>query len=83
MPISVRLDPDTEATLIRLAESRSTSKSEVVREAIELLASLDSRCAYDLVADLIESAEPGPEDLSEDTGQKFRAKLLSKAHAAG
>jgi len=38
MPTSVRLDARTERVLERLARSRSQTKSEIVRQAIEALA---------------------------------------------
>jgi Arc/MetJ-type ribon-helix-helix transcriptional regulator len=76
VPISVRLDPETERALEELARSRSVSKSEVVRQAIELLASQQRQAPFDRVADLIGSVRGGPPDLSEETGKRFR-QLLS------
>jgi len=70
VPTSVRLDPETERALEQLARSRSVSKSEVVRQAIELLASQEA--PFDRVADLIGSVRGGPLDLSEQTGKRFR-----------
>jgi Arc/MetJ-type ribon-helix-helix transcriptional regulator len=77
LPTSVRLDPETERALAQLARSRSVSKSEVVRQAIELLASQERQAPFDRVADLIGSVRGGPPDLSEDTGTRFR-QLLEK-----
>jgi predicted DNA-binding protein len=78
VPTSVRLDPDTERVLERLARRRSTSKSEIVRQAIDLLASQEKESPYDLVADLIGVARGGPPDLSEDTGKRFRQLLTDR-----
>ncbi|HEY6323447.1 MAG TPA: CopG family transcriptional regulator [Thermoanaerobaculia bacterium] len=72
MPTSVRLDPETERALEQLARSRSVSKSEVVRQAIELLAARERQAPFDRVADLIGSVRGGPPDLSEQTGKRFR-----------
>jgi Arc/MetJ-type ribon-helix-helix transcriptional regulator len=76
VPTSVRLDPETERALEQLARSRSVSKSEVVRQAIELLASQERQAPYDRVADLLGCVRGGPPDLSEDTGKGLR-KLLA------
>ena len=77
MPTSVRLDPATERALEELARSRSVSKSEVVRQAIELLASQELQAPFDRVADLLGCVQGGPPDLSEETGTRFR-KLLAE-----
>jgi Arc/MetJ-type ribon-helix-helix transcriptional regulator len=78
VPTSVRLDPETERALEQLARSRSVSKSEVLRQAIELLASQERQAPYDRVADLIGSVRGGPPDLSEQTGKRFRQLLADK-----
>ena len=75
MPTSVRLDPETQRALEQLARSRSVSKSEVVRQAIELLASQERQAPYDRVADLLGCVQGGPPDLSEQTGKRFRQLL--------
>lgn len=72
MPTSVRLDAETERAVEQLARSRSVSKSEVVRQAIELLAAQDRKAPFDRVADLIGGIRGGPPDLSEKTGKRFR-----------
>jgi predicted DNA-binding protein len=66
---SVRIDPETERALEQLAQSRSVSRSEIVRQAIELLAS--QQAPFDRVADLIGCVRGGPPDLSEETGKRF------------
>jgi Arc/MetJ-type ribon-helix-helix transcriptional regulator len=78
VPTSVRLDPETERALEELARSRSVSKSEVVRQAIELLASQERKAPFDRVADLIGSVQGGPPDLSEETGKRFRQLLADR-----
>jgi Arc/MetJ-type ribon-helix-helix transcriptional regulator len=78
VPTSVRLDPETERALEQPARSRSVSKSEVVRQAIELLASQERQAPFDRVADLIGSVRGGPPDLSEQTGKRFRQMLADR-----
>jgi Arc/MetJ-type ribon-helix-helix transcriptional regulator len=78
VPTSVRLDPETERALEQLARSRSVSKSEVVRQAIELLASQERQAPFDRVADLIGCVQGGPPDLSEETGTRFRELLAER-----
>jgi Arc/MetJ-type ribon-helix-helix transcriptional regulator len=78
VPTSVRLDPETERALEQLARSRSVSKSEVMRQAIELLASQERQAPFDRVADLIGSVRGGPPDLSEHTGKRFRQMLADR-----
>jgi len=78
MPTSVRLDTKTQGTLERLAKSRSQTKSEVVRQAIELLAGHEPPPPFETVADLVGRVKGGPPDLSENTGQKFRELLERK-----
>ena len=78
MPTSVRLDPKTQGVLERLARSRSQTRSEVVRQAIELLAAKEPQPPFETVADLIGCVKGGPSDLSENTGQKLRELLAQK-----
>jgi Arc/MetJ-type ribon-helix-helix transcriptional regulator len=82
MPTSVRLDRKTEKLLDKLARERSQSKSEVIREAIEVLAQRAERAReqafVDSIADLIGCVDGGPEDLSERTGKRFREILSRK-----
>ena len=80
MPTSVRLDARTEKLLERLARRRSQSKSDVMRQAIESLASediMDKGTLYNSISDLLGSVRGGPSDLSEMTGKRFR-RLLSR-----
>ena len=83
MPISVRLDTKTEELVARLARKNGRTKSEVIRQAILVLA--ESQGAgkkpappYEAVAHLIGCARGGPRDLSEQTGEKFRRLLLKR-----
>jgi Arc/MetJ-type ribon-helix-helix transcriptional regulator len=78
VPTSVRLDPETERALELLARSRSVSRSEVVRQAIELLAAQERKAPYDLVADLIGSVQGGLPDLSEETGKRLSRLLADR-----
>jgi len=87
MPTSVRLDPETERLLARLARERSQSKSDVIREAIESLARHDEAVPtdgtlFESISDLIGCVDGGPADLSKLTGKKFRELLTSKKSGA-
>ena len=80
MPTSVRLDGKTERMLERLARQRGTSKSAVLREAVEVLArrTTDPRGHGSVFAKfrhVIGSAASGRGDLSIRTGEKFRRLL--------
>ncbi len=83
MPLSVRLDPGTERLVERLARKRRQTKSEVIRDALGMLAEQDKggsekKRPYDLLAHLIGCVRGGPRDLSVQTGEKFRRILLQK-----
>ena len=80
MPTSVRLEPETERLLERLAKQKSRTKSEVIREAIETLAERESKPgrkenSYEKIRDLVGCVRGGPEDLSCETGRRFRDAL--------
>ena len=45
MPLSVRLDADTESLIGRLARKRRQTKSEVIRDAIGVLAKQEEKDA--------------------------------------
>jgi Arc/MetJ-type ribon-helix-helix transcriptional regulator len=80
MPTSVRLDPQTEALLRRLARRSGRSKSEVIREALHRMAAERDEAAepetlYRSIEDLIGITDEGPEDLAERHKERFRAKL--------
>lgn len=83
MPTSVRLDPETEALLARLARSRSETKSAVLRTALLRLAQ-DSEVQggegpHALIADLVGIAHGGPESLARRHKQAFREMLSRQA----
>jgi hypothetical protein len=83
MPLSVRMDSRTESLLGRLARKRRQTKSEVIRDAIGVLAKQEEKGTekkrpYDLVAHLIGCVKGGPRDLSVRTGEKFRRMLVQR-----
>jgi len=70
----------------RLARKRQQSKSEVIRDAIGVLAKQEEKGAekkrpYDLVAHLIGCVDSGGANLSKNTGEQFTRLLREKAHA--
>ena len=84
MPTSVRLDMKTERTLERLARKMDTSKSAVLREAVDALArqSLQADKAgslFERAQDLIGCVAGGTADLSTRTGTGFRRVLAQKS----
>jgi hypothetical protein len=83
MPFSMRLDPQTEAMIERLARSRGTSRSSVVREAVAQYASAaDVRTtAYERLEPLIGVVRSGRSDLSRQTGRKFTGLLKARRAA--
>jgi Arc/MetJ-type ribon-helix-helix transcriptional regulator len=83
MTTSVRLDPKTEKLLEKLARERTQSKSDVIRQAIESLAAEEKRrgregTLLDSISDLVGSVDGGRDDLSEQTGWRFRELLAKK-----
>jgi hypothetical protein len=67
----------------RLARKRRQTKSEVIRDAIGVLAKQEEKGTekkrpYDLVAHLIGCVKGGPRDLSVRTGEKFRRMLVER-----
>lgn len=88
MPMSVRLDAKTERLVGRLARTKGQTKSEVVREAITVLAHRETgarraRSPYEALAHLIGCADSGGARLSEKTGEKLLARLREKVRARG
>lgn len=83
MPMSVRLDGETERLVSRLARERKRTKSEVVREAITTLArqqAEDKRSSpYETIAHLLGCADSGGARLSERTGRKFARLVRERA----
>jgi len=77
------MDARTESLLGRLARKRRQTKSEVIRDAIGVLAKQEEKGTekkrpYDLVAHLIGCVKGGPRDLSVRTGEKFRQMLVER-----
>lgn len=86
MPVSVRLDAKTESLIGRLARKRRQTKSEVIRDAIGVLAneeekSREKKRPYDLVAHLIGCVDSGGANLSQNTGEKFAKVLRERSRA--
>jgi Arc/MetJ-type ribon-helix-helix transcriptional regulator len=84
MPVSVRLDAKTESLIDRLARKRRQTKSEVIRDAIGVLANQEDKGAekkrpYDLVAHLIGCVKGGPRHLSVAAGKKFHEMLVERS----
>lgn len=84
MPLTVRVDNKTERLLERLARQRGKTKSELIRDAIGVLAKSaenqeQARRPYDKVKDLLGSAHGGPANLSQRTGATFR-RMLAERH---
>ena len=83
MPTSVRLDPETEALLNRLAHTQRRTKSDILREALHRMAQDEQanetkQGPFAVVADLIGIAQGGPDDIARHHKQAFRDLLASK-----
>jgi hypothetical protein len=79
--LTIRIDVATQRKLDRLARARRTTRSDIVREAIDQLAAptpTNGESVYARVADLIGSVSSGRGDLSIDTGKKYAAMLRDK-----
>jgi len=86
MALSVRLDPAAERLVERLAKKRKQTKSEVIRDALGVLAEQEKgldgkKRPYDLIAHLIGCVDSGGANLSERTGEKFAKLLREKTNA--
>lgn len=83
MPFSLRLDPETEALLRRLARETGRSKSFIVREAVEHYGQRDTsssdsaRTALDAVRPFAGIVSTGSQS-SSDTHSKYRIALRRK-----
>ena len=74
--LNIRIDPETEAFLNRLARGRGQTKSEVVRDALAALRKRAGRKQRTLppaqaISEVIGCWDSGGMRLSENTGQKF------------
>lgn len=83
MPTSVRLDPETESLLKRLARVSGRSKSEVIREALHRLSEEAQRSGkqedlYHSIADLVGITDHGPEHLAREHKKRFQEKLKGR-----
>ena len=83
MTTSVRLDPESEAILERLATMQGRTKSDVLRDALHLAAAEASNQQNingpaSLVEDLIGCVDDAPPDLARNHKKKFREVLSSK-----
>jgi len=80
---TVRLDVPTEAALKRLAARRGQTKSEVIRDAITRLAEEEGEplSAYYRLEPFIGVFDSGGQQLSTETGQRFREILEEKRRA--
>ncbi len=81
MPLSLRLDAETERLVSRLARSRGQTKSEVLREALRALTREQSTSRtgptlHDAIAHHIGCFDSGGMNLSARTGRRF-AELLA------
>jgi Ribbon-helix-helix protein, copG family len=83
MPMSVRLDPETEALIRRIARQAGRSKSWVVREAVAGYAGapVRHRTPFEALESFIGTGGTGLTDLSERTGERFTD--LARIKAAG
>ena len=77
--ISVRVSERAHREVARLARATGRTESSVVREAIEAYVVGEPATPYESMQDVIGLVTDGPTDLSEKTGEKFRALLLSRA----
>ena len=82
MPVSLRLDRETESILEKTARSLGESKSRVIKRSIRDFCSrtLEQRAEkpYDLIKDLIGSAASGRDDLSIRGEEILRERLSRK-----
>jgi hypothetical protein len=82
--LNVRIDPKTAAYLDRAARESGRTKSELVREALQVMADQRASAAAppaETIAHLIGSWDSGGMRLSERTGERF-AQLLRETKDA-
>lgn len=81
MALTVRMSPETERTLNRLARRRKLSKSDVVREALARYEQAESeppsKGPFDEWADVLGIVDLGVRDAERTTGDQF-TDLLRK-----
>ncbi len=77
--LSVRISEKTRRAVARRARASGRSASEVVRHAIEAYVGREPDAApYPALSHLVGFVEDGPSDLSERSGDKVRALLLTR-----
>ena len=83
--LSIRIDPEMAALLEQEARQTGRSKSEIVREALEVLRTRTNRGPVkppaEAMADLIGCWDSGGARLSERTGERFARLLQEIKHA--
>jgi hypothetical protein len=83
--LNVRIDPETEALVDRIAHERGLTKSEVVRQALAALRDLEKRIPHSplsvRLAQIIGSGDSGGMNLSERAGERFTKMLLEERNA--
>jgi Ribbon-helix-helix protein, copG family len=80
--VSVRISEKARRAVARLARATGRTESDVVREAIDdYVGRTPPLRPYEALQDVIGMVEGGPTDLSEKTGEKFRALLLARPKA--
>jgi len=80
--MSVRISEKTRGEVGRLARASGRTESAIVRDAIQdYVARTPPPRPYEALQDVIGMVEGGPKDLSEKTGEKFRALLLARRAA--
>jgi Arc/MetJ-type ribon-helix-helix transcriptional regulator len=82
MTISLRMNVKAATALRRLTRQRRQTQSEVIRDAITLLAEKSTRepSSYELMKDSFGIFDSGDGTLSQDTGRKF-SEGLREQHA--
>jgi hypothetical protein len=86
MPFSLRLDPDTEATIRKLAAATGRSRSAVIREAVARYAAegdagAADRAPFERLEPFVGVVRTGGADYSVDTHAKYRVLLGRKRRA--
>jgi hypothetical protein len=81
--LNVRIDPEMAALLERLARQSGRTKSEVVREALEILRERGTpvKPPAETMAGLIGCWDSGGARLSERTGERFARLVQEGKHA--
>lgn len=78
MAVSVRVDRETEKLLESLSRTKKLNKSEIIREAIRLLAVREKSSVYERISDLVGTADSGGMNLSEDAHRGASKKIKNK-----